>query len=185
MILHSPQLEASSAQFVQRADIKAKGMGKGENVIPYDKAYIGFRQLDLTGIKQLEINAAAQRREGSAGGTIEIRLDAPTGPLIGEKTIELAPEVDIAKLMAEMESAEKAGASAKSGPPAAGGPGAPATKPGGPPAPRNPFARPPVHLSLKATEGVHDVYFVFRNDQAKAIQPLMSLSSIKFMNNEK
>ena len=187
VVLRSPQLEAASAAIIKGADIKAKGMGKGENVIPYANTYIGFRQLDLTSIKQLELSAAAQRREGAAGGTIEVRLDSPTGPVIGEKMVELAPEVDMAKLMAQMESAPvSTTGTAAGGPPAgAGSASASASKPSASPAPRNPFARPPVFISLKPTEGVHDVYFVFKNDQAKSIQPLMSLSTVKFMNVEK
>jgi len=184
LVLRSPQIDASSAQIVHGADIKARGMGKGENVIPYDNSYIAFHKLDLTGIKQLELNAAAQRREGSAGGTIEVRIDSPTGLLIGQTNVELAPEVDMAKLMAQMESNAKSGANGSAS--AAGGaagnkPGA--AKAGSPPA--NPFARPPVFISLKAPDGLHDVYFVFKNDKAKSIQPLMSFSTIKFMDREK
>ena len=164
LVLRSPQVNASSAPIIKGAEVKARGMGVGENVIPYPGGYIGFRQIDLTGIKQVELNAAAQRREGSAGGTIEVRLDSPTGPSIGELTVELAPEVDMVKVMAEMEAAAKAN-------------GGKATPP-----PRNPFARPPVVLPLKTTEGLHDLYFVFKNEQAKPIQPLLSFSTIKFMN---
>lgn len=193
LILHNPQLMASEAPVIQGADVKAKGMGKGETVIPHANAYLGFRQLDLTGIKQLELDAAAQRREGSSGGTIEVHLNSPTGPVIGDITVELAPEVDIEKLMAQMEANAKAsGSSAAPGgppaagtPPTAGAPTAPGTRPAGRPAGTNPFARPPVILKLKETEGVHDVYFVFKNDTAKPIQPLMSLSSIKFQNTAK
>lgn len=184
LILRSPQLDAASAPIVQGADIKAKGMGKGENVIPYANTHIGFRQLDLTGIKQLELGAAAQRREGSSGGTIEVHIDSPTGPLIGEKMVELAPEVDMAKLMAQMESGP-ASATATASVPPAGGASAPTNKPSGPPAPRNPFSRPPVFINLKPTEGMHDVYFVFKNAEAKSIQPLMTLSTIKFMDKVK
>ncbi|WP_338877017.1 PQQ-dependent sugar dehydrogenase [Spirosoma sp. SC4-14] len=183
LVLHSPQLDASSAQVVHGADIKAKGMGKGENVIPYNNSYIAFQKLDLTGIKQLELNAAAQRREGSAGGTIEVRIGSPTGPIIGQTTVELAPEVDIAKLMAQMESNAKAGANGV----ASSSGGAPGNKPATakPGAGFNPFARPPVFISLKAQNGVHDLYFIFKNDQAKSIQPLLSFSTIKFMDQEK
>ncbi|MBC3788236.1 PQQ-dependent sugar dehydrogenase [Spirosoma utsteinense] len=177
LILRSPQLEASAASIIQGADVKAKGMGKGENVIPYHNSYIGFRQFDLTGIKQLELAAQAQRRQGSAGGTIEVRLDSPTGPLIGETTLELEPEVDMTKLMAQMESAAPPAAAA----PASGTTAAGAKAATPPPGPGR-FSRPPVKLALKATEGLHDVYFVFKNDKAKAIQPLLSLSSVRFMN---
>ncbi|GAB2538874.1 PQQ-dependent sugar dehydrogenase [Spirosoma aerophilum] len=187
LILRNPQIDASTAAIIKGADVKAKGMGKGENVIPHANSYIGFKQLDLTGIKQLELVASAQRREGSSGGTIEVHLDSPTGPLVGETMVELAPEVDMEKLMAQMEAGPRppaggAGAPAAPGAPAVGGPAAAGSPT--PPA-RNPFARPPVFLPLKNVEGVHDVYFVFKNDQAKAIQPLMSLSSIKFMNRDK
>jgi cytochrome c len=174
LILHSPQLEASTAAIIKGAEVKAKGMGKGENVIPFNNGYIGFRQFDLTGIKQLELTAQAQRRQGNSGGTIEVRLDSPTGPVVGETTIELEPEVDMTKLMAQMESAAAA-------PPAsttATAGAKPATPPPGP----GRFARPPVKMALKATEGVHDVYFVFKSDKAQAIQPLLSLSGIRFMN---
>ena len=184
LILRSPQLEASSAQVIHGADVKAKGMGKGENVIPYANTYIGFQKLDLTGIKQLELTAAAQRREGAAGGMIEVHIDSPTGPIVGESMVELAPEVDMAKLMAQMESGAKPAANAAGGS-AAVGAGASTNKTSAPPAPRNPFARPPVFLTLKPTEGSHDVYFVFKNGEAKSIQPLMSLSTIKFMDKVK
>ena len=192
LVLRSPQLDASTASITHGADVKAKGMGKGENVIPYANGYIGFRQLDLTSIKQLELAASAQRREGSAGGQIEVHTDSPTGPLIGEATVELAPEVDMEKLMAQMEAGPKPAAGGGAAPTASGGsptPGTPGngsgaalSKANGPSAGFNPFARPPVYLTLQATEGVHDVYFVFKNDKAKTIQPLMSLSTIKFLN---
>lgn len=184
LILRSPNLEASSAQVVHGADVKAKGMGKGENVIPYDNAYIGFKKLDLTGIKQLELTASAQRREGSAGGTIEMHLGSPTGPVVGETKLELAPEVDMAKMMAQMESGSNKPASgtATAGAAPANGQAAAAKRPA---APANPFARPPVFLRVSPTEGVHDVYFVFKNSEAKSIQPLMTVSTIKFMDTVK
>lgn len=177
-ILKSAQVPAASAQVIKGAEIKARGMGKGENVIPYANAQLGFQQLDLTGIKQLEMDASAQRREGAAGGTIEIRIDSPTGPIIGQTVLELAPEVDMAKVMAQMESQQKQQNAQASG--AQGAAGAAGAKPAAPAA--SPFARPPVRVALKETNGLHDIYFVFKNNEAKAIQPLMSLSTIKFIN---
>ncbi len=167
VILRSPNVEASTASVIQNAEVKAKGMGKGENVMPRANAHIGFRQLDLTGIERLQLTAAAQRREGAAGGKIEVRLGSPTGPVVGDVLVELAPEVDMAKVMAEMEQQQKADKAAG--------------KPAAPMPPRNPFSRPPVIVSLKATQGLHDVFFVFTNDNAKGVQPLMSLSTIKFL----
>jgi cytochrome c len=53
------------------------------------------------------------------------------------------------------------------------------------PAPGNtgaPPRAPSVTVDLPATSGTHDVYFVFRNDRATPIQPLMTLSTITWMN---
>ena len=175
LILRSPQVNASDAPVANGVDLKARGMGKGINVIPYNNSYIGFRQLDLTGIKQLDLGASAQRREGSSGGMIEVHLNSPTGPVIGEANVELAPEVDMAKLMAQMESGSAASAPKS----ASATTGATDKQAAAPPPFRRPV--PSVKMPLKDTEGVHDVFFVFKNDKAKAIQPLMSLTGIKFM----
>ncbi|GAB3567574.1 hypothetical protein GCM10027578_18700 [Spirosoma luteolum] len=168
LVLRSPQLDAASAPISKGVDIKAKGMGKGETVVAYANSYVAFRQLDLTGIRQLELNAAAQRREGGVGGTIDVHLGSPTGPVIGSIVVEQAPEVDMQKLIAQMESAPKPDPAAK--------------KPAGPPANFNPFARPPVLVTLKPTDGMQDVYLVFTNGKAKPIEPLLSFSSVKFLN---
>ncbi len=169
LVLHSPDVDAGRAEMVKGAEIKARGMGSGVVVIPFANSYIGFKKLDLTNIQQLELNAVAQKREGSVGGVITVHLDSPTGEQIGMVNVEKAPEIDIAKAMAQMESQQKSDtAKAKS---------APVT--------RNPFARPPVNITLKPTSGMHDVYFVFKNDEAKPIEPLMSFSTIKFMDEKK
>lgn len=182
IVLHSPQVVAASAPFQQGVEIKT---GRGQSVMTYPNSHIGFRQFDLSGVKQLELSAAAQRREGSAGGTIELRVGSPTGPVIGTVNVPLAPEVDMAKLMAQMESGGVAGGGQ------AGAPGSTSATSGQPrPAgasagAMNPFARPPVFMPIQATEGVHDLYFVFKNDQAKPVQPLLSVTTIKFLNSEK
>jgi cytochrome c len=164
IVLRSPEVNAAEAPIVKGAELKALGVaGLGFSVVAYANNHLGWKQIDLAGISQIEMNASAQKREGSVGGKIEIRLDSPTGQLIGEQQVEIAPEVDIAKVMAEMESEKKN------------------EKPGEPAKPRNRFARPPVFVKIKSTAGKRDVYFVFKNDSAKPIQPLMSFSKIKFI----
>jgi len=161
--LASPEVFAATAPVVKGAELKALGVaGQGFSVVPFNGSYLGFKSIDLTGIDKLELNASAQAREGSVGGTIEIRLDSPTGTLVGEEKVNIAPKVDVAKVMAEMESEKKN------------------AKPGTPAKQRNPFARPPVKINIKKTEGKHDLYFVFKNDAAKTIEPLLSFSTIKF-----
>ncbi|MDJ1468694.1 PQQ-dependent sugar dehydrogenase [Xanthocytophaga flava] len=177
IVLRSADVSASSAEVIKGAEIKARGMGSGSNVIPFANSYIGFKKLDLSGIQELELAAAAQKRDGSVGGTIEVRLDSPTGDLIGEVKVERAPEQDIAKVMAQLESQKADSTKAK--------PDGTAPKPA--PANPNPFYRPPVKASIKMVNGIHDVYFVFKNEAARPIEPLMTLTSIKFLNekNEK
>ncbi|WAC13028.1 PQQ-dependent sugar dehydrogenase [Dyadobacter pollutisoli] len=164
IILRSPEVNAAEAPIIKGAELKALGVaGLGFSVVSFQGSYLGFKQIDLTGIGQIELNASAETREGSIGGVIEIRLDSPTGDLIGEKQVDVAPPIDIAKVMAEMESEKKN------------------AKPGEVVKQRNPFARPPVYIKVKDTSGKHDLYFVFKNDKAKPIQPLMSFSKIKFI----
>ena len=163
IVLRNPEIYAAEAPVIKGAELKALGVaGLGFSLVAFNNSYLAFKGIDLSGIDKLEFDASAQKREGSVGGTIEIRLDSPTGVLVGEQKVEMAPEVDIAKVMAEMESEKKN------------------AKPGTPAKPFNPFARPPVHVKIKDTKGKHDIYFVFRNDSAKAIQPLLSFSKVTF-----
>ncbi|NIJ53868.1 cytochrome c [Dyadobacter arcticus] len=165
IILRSPELNAAEADIVKGAELKALGTsGLGFAVIPFSNSLLVFNEIDLTGIQKIEVNAVAQKREGAAGGTIEIHLDSPTGTIVGTQKVDIAPEVDMAKLMAEIESQNK---SAKPGE----APKAP---------PRRP-TRAPVFIDIQETKGKHDLYFVFKNDSAEAIQPLLSFSKIKFI----
>jgi cytochrome c len=163
IVLHSPEINAAEAPVVKGAELKALGVaGLGFSVVAFNNSYLGFKNIDLAGIDKLELDATAQKREGSVGGTIEVRLDSPTGTVIGTEKVDIAPEIDIAKVMAEMESEKKN------------------AKPGETVKQRNPFARPPVKIKVKDTQGKHDIYFVFKNDSAKAIEPLVTLSKIRF-----
>ena len=48
------------------------------------EAYFGYEAIDLTGVKQINIRANASSRSNAAGGIIEVRLDSPTGQLLGQ-----------------------------------------------------------------------------------------------------
>jgi cytochrome c len=150
-VLRSPRLSAGSAD-VQSGVMAATGRGAGGTVVPRANSHIGFKQLDLTGITRAELAAVAPPRGGNAGGEIEIRIDSPTGPVIGQTPV---------------------GGGRASGPTAseiqAGGGRAGRGGRGGP---------APLVVELKPTTGVHDLYLVFRNPSASAAQPLMSVSTI-------
>jgi cytochrome c len=85
---------------------------------------VNFRQIDLTGVGAITFVAVAPAQYQAIGGKIEVRVDSPTGPLLGESEMVR-----------------------------------PTTDPAAPPA--------RLRVALKPTSGLHDVYFVFRNPDAK------------------
>ena len=90
-------------------------------------SYIGLKNIDLTSITRVDINAAAPKQQLNAeGGIVELRLDAPNGKLLG-KTEFIGD------------------------------------KPGG----AFSFGGSAVPLKIAPAEGVHDVYLVFQNPNAK------------------
>jgi cytochrome c len=194
-ILRSPQLSPGAADTIYRAEKNLQTMfAVSLNIIPKANGFIGFRQIDFTGVQQIETSAMAFSMMGYVGGTIEIRLDRPDGELLGEVKIESSNPFAGASAA---NAAQNAGG-AKGKPAQAGqAPQPPATKAaatatkaelkGAPKKPAaagfaNPFARPGIKTDIKAISGVHDIYFVFKNDKAVGDQALMSVSNIKFNN---
>jgi cytochrome c len=148
------------------------------NAIPKAGGYIGYKQIDFTGIQQIEINASAFPMMGFFGGTIEIRLDNPAGRLLGQLDIKAVNPV-IPGMTAN--SLQNAGG-AKDKPAKAPAPVAVKNGAKKPAAVFNPFAAPGIKTNIPVIAGQHDIYFVFKNDQAKSGQPLMSVSNISFNN---
>jgi cytochrome c len=124
-----------------------------------NNAYLAYNNVDLTDISEIEIAGQAQTRVGASGGVVEVRIDSPTGTVIGTSEKIEPQEV-------------------RFGPP----PAAPA----GSAAPAAPQRRPPskFKIAVPANSGQHDVYFVFKNDKAKDSQIIMSLSAIEFKSGE-
>ena len=54
-----------------------------EFMIKEHEGHIGFKAVDLTGISEVLVTAYAVKWTGALGGTIECRLDSPTGTLAG------------------------------------------------------------------------------------------------------
>ncbi|MEA5405998.1 PQQ-dependent sugar dehydrogenase [Arcicella sp. DC2W] len=128
-----------------------------------NNAYLGYKNIDLKEISQVELTAQAQTRVGASGGFVELRLDSPTGTLLGKSEIIEPREV-------------------RMGPPptttTAPANGQAAT----PPARPNPNTI--LKIAVPANAGQHDVYFVFKNDKAKDSQIVMSVSAIEFKSTE-
>lgn len=56
-------------------------------------AYAEIKNLDLTGVSELRLMAAAPKAQLNAnGGKVELRLDSPTGKLLGESAFMEASE---------------------------------------------------------------------------------------------
>jgi cytochrome c len=136
IILKNPTITAATAPIIKNAFVKVNNLDGSTNIIGRQNGYVGLKQIDLTGIKQLQLSGYATALENNPGGTIEVHLDSPTGPLLGKADYEQVPV--------------------------------------------KPKTQNWVKTELKETVGMHDLYFVFKNDKAKAIDPLLLFNSIKF-----
>ena len=81
-VLRSPTLVAAQADVRELAAPGARG------VVARRGAVVGFKGVDLTGVRQFELGATASIPESQAGGIIQIRLDSPTGEQLGEAKVE-------------------------------------------------------------------------------------------------
>lgn len=118
-----------------------------------DQSHIGFNSIDLTGVEQINLFVDISPRADAIGGYVEVRLGSPTGELLGQ-TQNMEP-----KNLGFMR----------------------------PPAGVNPLEwrrqnTPKAEAKIKGVSGFHDVYFVFKNPNAKETDILMSISEIQFSN---
>ncbi len=101
-------------------------------------AFVGFKQLDLTGLSAIVFSASAPvPNVNSTGGRVEVRLDSVTGVLVGQTEL-IQPQP---AMVAPLE----------------------------------------LRAALRPTTGLHDVYFVFRNESAKEGQNLFVLFTAAFV----
>lgn len=164
--LRNPSLDPAKAD-------KAKGTellitpSKSFNMRGTD-SYIAYNQLDLTGIKQIEIVAQATTRVGASGGIVEVRLGSTTGKLIGTTSPVVVKDPTFGPPPTTATTAN--GNKPATTPPAAAGGGQ-----------RRQMGQQAV-AKIEATEGFHDIYFVFKSENAAPNQILMSVMSIQFQN---
>ena len=151
-VLRGTTLNPASADVFENVTFGARSSGAGAEtrglaITARRNGYIGYRQIDLTGIRALTLTVSTAGDMWAKGGVIEIRTKGPTGELIGTTDVPVAPRPE----------ARGRGAGASSGP---------TTTP------------VPPRIVLRSMTGLHDLYLVFRNDQAAASEPLMTVSSI-------
>jgi len=165
--LRNPSLDPAKAEKSKGSELLITP-SKSFNLIGND-SYIGYNQLDLTGIKQIEIMAQATTRVGASGGVVEVRLGSPTGKLIGTTSPVVVKDPVFGPPPAAATTAPANGSKPATPPAAAGG------------GQRRQMGQQAV-AKIEATEGFHDVYFVFKNPNAQPNQILMSVSTIQFQN---
>jgi cytochrome c len=143
-----------------------------------NNSYLGYHSIDLTGIKQLEFLVQATPSTGAVGGSIEIHLDSPDGKLIGQTQMIESKEIDFARLIENMggkSKSKKAASPAKED----------TAKKQAPPIDFDFFQQlMSTHAvaALTPVEGIHNIYFVFKNNNAKSSQILMQVTEIRFEN---
>jgi cytochrome c len=166
IILRNPEVLPENADLKKSTQFTTTP-GKSFLVIGND-SYIGYKGIDLTDIGQIDILAQATSRVGAIGGTVEVHLDSPTGPLVGK--------TDVIKV--SNPTFPRAAPASTTAPGSTTAPSAPA-----PPVDRAAIMRrmsQKLTADITPTTGMHTVYFVFTNPQATAEQVLMQVVSIQF-----
>jgi cytochrome c len=158
--LRNPSLDPEKADF-QKGTVLMTTPTRSFSLVG-NGSYIGYKGLDLSTIKQVEMLVSAQPRSGAVGGVIEIHIDSPDGPLIGKTETIVPRDIDFATAIAAMQK-NSAGNNAN--------PGKKRSQQSGAAGLDFSLLRKFMSINTKATiqptEGVHDVYFVYTNPTAK------------------
>jgi cytochrome c len=118
-----------------------------------DGSYTGYRNIDLTGIKQIVAYTVANTRNGAIGGYVELHLGSPSGPVIAKSEMLGQKDVPFERPPAGANFAEFQRA-------------------------RSLKAELKLNPDVK---GQHDVYLVFRNPAAKPTDILLQLTEVGFL----
>ena len=169
--LRNPTLDPEKAEVARGTQLMTTP-SRSFNIIA-DNSYIGYRQLDLTGIQSIEFMIQAPPRIGAVGGVIEVRLDSPDGKLIGQTETIVPTNIDRQAVMAKIAAQNSKGKKSNEPPTAAS-------------IDFN-LMRKLMSINkvakLEATNGQHDVYFVFRNPKAEPGQILVQVVQSTFVAN--
>ena len=127
-------------------------------IINSDGAHLGFRQVDLAGVTAVEVGALTRFYTWShfIGGSIEVRLGSAAGRLVGGPVAVVPP------------APPPPGGGAGDGPPSGG-------------MVLGANLEAPARIPLEETEGVHDLFIIFRNPDAGRSDALMLIRSVEFV----
>jgi cytochrome c len=154
-VRRSPVVQAVSADETSGMISRMEANGGVETMSAKANGYLVFKNVDLTGIRELQIAAQAPLREGFKGGTLEVRLGSLVGELLGQATIGNAGAVS-----PDANAMQNAG-------------GAPAPGAGG--------GIAAARIVLKNAVGQRDLYVIARNFSAKGDEMVLSIATITFV----
>ncbi len=142
-----------------------------------DQSYLGYKSIDFTDIKQIELLLQASPRSGAIGGTVEVHLDAVDGPLVGQSSPIAPKDVDFMTAIRAMQEQQKKANKGK-----VSSEGAPLSAANIDFNALRRFMSESVKISVTNISGAHDVYFVFKNPEATQNTVLVQMMEIQFQN---
>ncbi len=95
MVLRNASLSAAASDaFADMMIMKIPGQEVKIAIAQKAGAYIAYKDVDLSGIGSVMVLANAPSTYGMVGGSVEVRLDSPTGELIGTTSAIVAKPMD-------------------------------------------------------------------------------------------
>ncbi|WP_332911438.1 PKD domain-containing protein [Algoriphagus boritolerans] len=118
-----------------------------------NNSQFALKQIDLTGIQQIDVLSSITERNGAIGGSVEIRLGSATGELLGQSEKigrkeggGFRPPQGVSMVEWVRQNANRA------------------------------------VVKIQPTIGIQDLYFIFKNPDSKGEEVLMSILEIEFKN---
>lgn len=148
--LKSPFVDPQSS--VDRKGVQLLTTPSINFMVQGDGSYFALESIDLTGVSAIDVLASITSRNGAIGGSVEIRLDSPTGKILGtSESIGIKegggfrPPEGMSFVEWRRQQANRA------------------------------------KVMIESTSGIHDLYFIFKNPSATGGETLMSITEIEFI----
>ena len=98
VVLHSPTVEVANGELSEGVSKQSvPEMPVIITVVNRSGSSVGLKKLDLTGVPAVVFAVVAPSQYQAKGGKIEVHLDSPSGPLIGESEL-IQPTTTMAPL---------------------------------------------------------------------------------------
>lgn len=153
IVLRAPRLLPTNADIIANGAVRDQ-LDEYTFLTAKPNAYIGFKNIDITGVRQIEFRPNWHLYNIYRGGFVEIRLDSPTGTLLGKTAIK-EEQFNIKKMPGGMDQFWS----------------------------RPPFDDKTAKTftstaDITEARGKHDLYFVFTSNDATSQQALFPLAYI-------